>query len=93
MEQKLDCETQSAFVFKTTKLYKWEIKMRYFMKTEKRKLSKEAKLAILLQAFNIQTLGHVIYNIKLCKPICSIFSSQRRKMWKLVLEYNHFSLS
>lgn len=63
------------------------------MKTEKRKLSKEAKLAILLQAFNIQTLGHVIYNIKLCMPIRPIFSSQKRKMWKLVLAYNHFSLS
>lgn len=93
MEQKLDCETQSTFLFKTPKIYKREIKMIYFMKTEKRKLSKEAKLAILLQAFNIQTLGHVIYNIKLCKPIRPIFSSQRRKMWKLVLAYNPFSLS
>lgn len=31
------------------------------MKTEKRKLAKEAKLAILLQAFNIQNRGQVIY--------------------------------
>lgn len=64
--------------------------MLYFIKTEKHKLSKEAKLAILLQAFNIQTLG--LY-IKPWKPNSPIFSSQRRKMQKLVLVYNHFTLS
>lgn len=46
-------ETQSTFFFKSEEIYKWEIKMLYFMNTEKCKLSKEAKLAILLQALNI----------------------------------------
>lgn len=82
---------------KSKEIYKWETKMLDFIKTEKHKLSKEAKLAILLQAFNVQTLGLYIQTlglyIKPWKPNSPIFSSQRRKMQKLVLVYNHFTLS